>query len=62
MGRGGFADALGSESAGILPRVPFVAPDGTAARFLLVFYGEPYSPEALDQIQRLQADLPAMLE
>ena len=58
----GFAAVLGPESAGILPRVPFVAPDGSAARFLLVFYGDPHSPEALDQIQRLQTDLSAMLE
>ncbi len=61
-GAGGFAAVLGPESAGLLPRVPFVAPDGSGARFLLVFYGDPYSPQALDQIDRLERDLPAMLE
>ena len=61
-GAGGFAAVLGPGSGGILPRVPFVSPDGDGARFLLVPYGDPYSPESLDQIRRLKEDLPAMLE
>ena len=61
-GAGGFAAVLGPGSGGILPRVPFVAPDGDGVRFLLVPYGDPYSPESLDQIDRLKEDLPAMLE
>ena len=61
-GAGGFAAVLGPGSGGILPRVPFVAPDGDGVRFLLVPYGDPYSPESLDQIHRLKEDLPAMLE
>lgn len=61
-GAGGFAAVLGPGSGGVLPRVPFTAPDGDGARFLLVPYGDPYSPESLDQIQRLKEDLPAMLE
>ena len=61
-GAGGFAAVLGPGSSGVLPRVPFVTPDGDGARFLLVPYGDPYSPESLDQIQRLKEDLPAMIE
>ena len=61
-GAGGFAAVLGPGSGGVLPRVPFTTPDGDGARFLLVPYGDPYSPEALDQIQRLKDDLPAILE
>ncbi len=61
-GAGGFAAVLGPGSGGILPRVPFVTPDGDGVRFLLVAYGDPYSPESLDQIHRLKQDLPAMLE
>ncbi|MDQ3317120.1 MAG: MMPL family transporter [Actinomycetota bacterium] len=60
-GSGGFAAVLGPQSAGLLPRVPFVTPDGDGVRFLLVFYGNPYSPESLDQIGRLKEDLPNML-
>ncbi len=61
-GAGGFAAVLGPGSGGVLPRVPFVTPDGDGARFLLVPYGDPYSPESLDQIQRLKQDLPAILD
>ena len=61
-GAGGFAAVLGPGSGGVLPRVPFTTPDGDGARFLLVPYGDPYSPESLDQIQRLKKDLPAILQ
>ncbi|QIN78238.1 MMPL family transporter [Rubrobacter marinus] len=61
-GAGGFAAVLGPGSGGILPRVPFVTPDGDGVRFLLVPYGDPYSPGSLDQIDRLKGDLPALLE
>ena len=60
-GSGGFAAVLGPRSAGLLPRVPFVTADGDGVRFLLIFYGDPYAPEALDQIGRLKEDLPDML-
>ena len=39
-----------------------MSPDGSAARVLLVAYGPPFSPEALDQAARLQERLPALLE
>jgi putative drug exporter of the RND superfamily len=39
-----------------------VSPDGSAARVLLVFYGFPFSSKALDRAQRLQDDLPALLQ
>lgn len=61
-GSGGFAAVLGPRDTGILPRVPFASPDGDSVRFLLVFYGNPYSPESLDQISRLQEELPGMLQ
>jgi RND superfamily putative drug exporter len=60
-GAGGFAAVLGPRSAGFLPQIPFVTPSGDGVRFLLVFYEDPYSPESLDQIGRLEGDLPAML-
>lgn len=59
---GGYAAAIGPEDSSLVPGVRFLAPDGSAARFVLVFYGDPYSPESLDQIQRLREDLPAMLD
>ena len=40
----------------------FAAGDGSAVRFILIFYDNPYSPESLDQIQRLEGELPAMVE
>ena len=61
-GAGGFAAVLGPGNGGLLPRVPFVTPDGDGVRFLLVTYGDPYSPESLNQIERLKEDLPAMLQ
>lgn len=62
LGSGGFAAAIGAEDPGMLPGVEFAAEDGSAVRFLLVFYGAPYSAEALDQAQRLQKDLPEILD
>ena len=62
LGAGGYAAVIGPQEAGLIPGVDFVSKDGSAARFLLVFYGPPYSPEALDQIRRLQDDLPQILE
>ena len=61
-GAGGFAAVLGPGTSGVLPRVPFVTPNGDGVRFLLVPYGDPYAPASLDQIHRLKEDLPAMLE
>lgn len=61
IGAGGFAAAIGEEDSGMLPGVEFVAEDGSAVRFLLIFYGAPYSAEALDQAQRLQENLPEIL-
>ncbi len=61
LGAGGFATAVGARESGMLPGVEFVAEDGSAVRFLLVFYGAPYSAEALDQARRLHESLPQML-
>ncbi|MGB3684081.1 MAG: MMPL family transporter [Rubrobacteraceae bacterium] len=62
LGSGGFAAAMGAEDSGMLPGVDFAAEDGSAVRFLLVFYGAPYSSEALDQARRLQENLPELLD
>ncbi|MBA2691612.1 MAG: MMPL family transporter [Rubrobacter sp.] len=59
---GGYAAVIGPDDSSLVPGVEFLAPDGSAARFVLVFYGDPYSPESLDQIQTLRDDLPAMLD
>ena len=59
---GGYAAVIGPDDSSLVPGVEFLAPDGAAARFVLVFYGDPYSPESLDQIQTLREDLPAMLD
>ncbi len=62
LGAGGYAAVIGPQESHLVPGVDFVSADGSAARFLLVFYGPPYSPEALDQISRLQGELPQLLE
>jgi len=59
---GGSAITFGPQYAGRVPGLDFVTPDGSAARVLLILYGPPFSPEALDQVQRLQDDLPTLLE
>lgn len=59
---GGYAAVIGPEDAGLVPGVEFVSADGTAARFVLVFYDDPYSPRSLDQVQNLRDALPQMLE
>jgi RND superfamily putative drug exporter len=59
---GGSAIAFGPQYAGRVPGLDFVTPDGSAARILLVSYGSPFSPEALDAAQRLQHNLPTLLE
>jgi RND superfamily putative drug exporter len=59
---GGSALTFGPQYAGRVPELDFVSPDGSAARVLLVAYGPPFSPEALDQADRLQERLPALLE
>jgi RND superfamily putative drug exporter len=59
---GGSALTFGPQYAGRVPEIDFVTPDGSAARVLLVFYGPPFSPEALDQARRLQERLPTLLE
>lgn len=61
LGAGGFAAAIGPEDSRFLPGVNFVSEDGSAARFILVFYDAPYSSEALDQIGRLQREMPEIL-
>ena len=58
----GSALIFGPQYEGRVPGVDFVSPDGSAARVLLVFYGSPFSSEALDQAQRLQDDLPTLLK
>ncbi len=62
LGAGGYAAVIGPQDSYLIPGVDFVSEDNSAARFLLVFYGPPYSPEALDQISRLQDELPRLLE
>jgi len=62
LGAGGYAAVIGPQESYLVPGVDFVSADGSAARFLLVFYGPPYSPEALDQVSRLQKELPELLE
>ena len=62
FGAGGYAAVIGPQESYLVPGVDFVSADGSAARFLLVFYGPPYSPETLDQISRLQKDLPELLD
>jgi putative drug exporter of the RND superfamily len=59
---GEYVAALGPQYEGRVPGIQFITSDGSAARILLIFYGAPYSPEALDQIGRLQRELPALLE
>jgi RND superfamily putative drug exporter len=59
---GGSALTFGPQYAGRVPQIDFVTPDGSVARVLLVFYGPPFSPEALDQVLRLQDRLPTLLE
>ena len=59
---GGSALTFGPEYAGRIPEIDFVSPDGSAARVLLVSFGPPFSSEALDQAERLQDRLPALLE
>ena len=58
---GGSAVSFGPQYAGRIPGLDFITPNGSAARILLVFYGNPYSPAALDQAGRLQKDLPALI-
>jgi RND superfamily putative drug exporter len=62
LGAGGSAITFGPQYAGRMPGIDFVTPDGSAARILLVFYGSPFSSEALDQAQRLQERLPTLLQ
>jgi putative drug exporter of the RND superfamily len=62
LGAGGYAAVIGPQESYLVPGVNFVSADGSAARFLLVFYGPPYSPEALDQVSRHQEELPQLLE
>lgn len=53
---------LGPQYEGRVPGIQFLTPDGSAARILLIFYGAPYSSEALDQVGRLQEELPTLLD
>ena len=56
------AATLGPQYEGRIPGIQFLNQDGSAARILLIFYGAPYSAEALDQVGSLQAELPTLLE
>lgn len=56
------AATLGPQYEGRIPGIQFLAEDGSAARILLVFYGAPYSAEALDQVGSLQRELPVLLD
>ena len=58
---GGSALTFGPEYAGRVPEIDFVSPDGSAARVLLVTFGPPFAPEALDQAGRLQDRMPELL-
>jgi len=58
----GSALVFGPQYEGRVPGIDFVTPDGSAARVLLVFYDSPFSSEALDQAQRLQDNLPMLLQ
>ncbi len=62
LAAGGPALTFGPQYAGRVPEIDFVTPDGSAARVLLVFYGPPFSSEALDQARRLQEEMPALLD
>ena len=53
---------LGPQYDGQIPGIDFVTSDGSAARVLLVVYGAPYSPVALDQAGQLQQELPSLLD
>jgi RND superfamily putative drug exporter len=53
---------IGPQYEGDIPGIQFLTPDGSAARILLIFYGAPYSAEALDQVGRLQEELPSLLD
>lgn len=56
------AATLGPQYEGRIPGIQFLTEDGSAARILLVFYGAPYSAEALDQVGSLQNELPTLLD
>jgi RND superfamily putative drug exporter len=58
----GSALVFGPQYEGRVSGVDFVSPDGSAARILLIFYDSPFSSEALNQAQRLQIELPALLQ
>lgn len=62
LAAGGSALTFGPQYSESVPEIDFITPDGSAARVLLVFYGPPFSSEALDQAGRLQEDLPALLD
>ena len=47
---------------GLLPKGVALAPDGNAARLLLIFDGAPYSSEAIHSYRKLRSDLPGMLQ
>ncbi|MDP8940514.1 MAG: MMPL family transporter [Actinomycetota bacterium] len=53
---------LGPQYDGQISGIDFITRDGSAARVLLVVYGAPYSPTALDQAGQLQQELPALLD
>lgn len=56
------AASFGPQYQGSIPGIQFLTADGSAARVLLVFYGAPYSPEALNQVAALQQNLPVLLD
>ena len=56
------AATIGPQYEGNIPGIQFLTSDGSAARILLIFYGAPYSAEALDQVGTLQRELPTLLD
>jgi RND superfamily putative drug exporter len=59
----GVAGVLGAANQPIPSRAGLMlAPDGDAARYVLVLNGDPDGASAVDALSKLEADLPAMLE
>lgn len=59
---GGYAAVIGPDDPGLLASVEFLSPDGRSARYVLVPYGSPYSPDSLDDISGLREGMERSLE
>lgn len=59
---GGYTETLGPRDAQGITELDFVAEDGSAARILVIFYANPYAPQSLDLVERLEGELPAMTD